>query len=312
MAKKRNERLGDTVETLRPYIERALKDDEFRGNVREAVDAARGVYGDLSKANGLTKSATKLATDKDVHGNLQRALAELTDAVERVQGTKGGKRRKKRKALLMAGVVAGAPSTTRGRGRARATGCSTRSPARTISRHLDIDTPRASAAETNGASRFHRRRRDQELRATASEPGELAGGDAGELLPERTAECARDKAARAEISDDCKRTSARRRRSHPREAVCVDGECPPVRERRVLGAPPRDEERVGRDHAVVAERLQSGRMDLEVEMRRAEFRVAALPHEADHVTGVDVLALDGERRVGGEVRVVELVAQLVA
>lgn len=108
MAKKRNERLGDTVETLRPYIERALKDEEFRGNVREAVDAARGVYGDLSKADGLTKSATKLATDKDVHGNLQRALAELTDAVERVQGTRGQKRRKKRKTLLMAGVVAGA------------------------------------------------------------------------------------------------------------------------------------------------------------------------------------------------------------
>ncbi len=109
MAKKRNERLGVTVDSLRPYIERALKDDEFRGNVREAVEAARGVYGDLSKANGLTQSATKLATDKDVHGNLQRALAELTDAVERVQGTKDShKSRKKRKALLMAGVVAGA------------------------------------------------------------------------------------------------------------------------------------------------------------------------------------------------------------
>jgi hypothetical protein len=109
MAKKGNERLGDTVESMRPYIERALKDDEFRANVREAIDAARGVYGDLSKANGLTKSATKLATDKDVHGNLQRALAELTDAVERVQGKRSHKRgRKKRKALLMAGVVAGA------------------------------------------------------------------------------------------------------------------------------------------------------------------------------------------------------------
>jgi len=108
MAKKGNERLGDTVESLRPYIERALKDEEFRGNVREAIDAARGVYGDLSKESGLTKSATKLATDKDVHGNLQRALAELTDAVERVQGKKGKRGHKKRKALLLAGVVAGA------------------------------------------------------------------------------------------------------------------------------------------------------------------------------------------------------------
>lgn len=108
MAKKRNERLGDTVESLRPYIERALKDEEFRKNVREALDAARGIYGDLSKADGLTKSATKLATDKDVHGNLQRALAELSDAADRVHGKKGGKGGKKRRGLLLAGVVAGA------------------------------------------------------------------------------------------------------------------------------------------------------------------------------------------------------------
>jgi hypothetical protein len=155
MAKKRNERLVDTVDSLRPYIERALKDDEFRGNVREAVDAARGVYGDLSKANGLTKSATKLATDRDVRGNLQRALAELTDAVDRVQGTKGRKRRKKRKALLMAGVVAGAlynpwtGQSTRDWLLDKIAGEDDLAP-------LDINTPdsgasEAAAAESNGA-----------------------------------------------------------------------------------------------------------------------------------------------------------------
>jgi hypothetical protein len=150
MAKKRNERLGVTVDTLRPYIERALKDDEFRGNVREAVDAARGVYGDLSKADGLTKSATKLATDKDVHGNLQRALAELTDAVERVQGTKGGKGRKKRKTLLLAGVVAGAlynpwtGQSTRDWLLDKIAGEDDLAP-------LDVDPPEPAAAETNGA-----------------------------------------------------------------------------------------------------------------------------------------------------------------
>ena len=149
MAKKRNERLGDTVESLRPYIERALKDDEFRGNVREAVDAASGVYGDLSKANGLTKSATKLATDKDVRSNLQRALAELTDAVERVQGTKGRKRRKKRNTLLMAGVVAGAlynpwtGQSTRDWLLDKIAGEDDLAP-------LDIDTPEPAAAESNG------------------------------------------------------------------------------------------------------------------------------------------------------------------
>jgi len=146
MAKKGNERIGVTVESLRPYIERALKDDEFRGNVREAVDAARGVYGDLSKANGLTKSAAKLATDKDVHGNLQRALSELTDAVDRVQKTRGGKRRKKRKMLLLAGVVAGAlynpwtGQTTRDWLLEKIAGEDDLAP-------LDIDTPTPGAAD---------------------------------------------------------------------------------------------------------------------------------------------------------------------
>ena len=151
MAKKRNERIGVTVDSLRPYIERALKDDEFRGNVREAVEAARGVYGDLSKANGLTQSATKLATDKDVHGNLQRALAELSDAVERVQSTKGSRKsRKKRKALLMAGVVAGAlynpwtGQSTRDWLVDKVAGEDDLAP-------LDIDTPAPAAAEANGA-----------------------------------------------------------------------------------------------------------------------------------------------------------------
>ena len=151
MAKKRNERLGVTVDSLRPYIERALKDDEFRGNVREAVEAARGVYGDLSSANGLTQSATKLATDKDVHSNLQRALAELTDAVERVQGSKGSRKsRKKRKALLMAGVVAGAlynpwtGQSTRDWLVDKVAGEDELAP-------LDIDTPAPAAAEANGA-----------------------------------------------------------------------------------------------------------------------------------------------------------------
>jgi hypothetical protein len=149
MAKKRNERLADTVDSLRPYIERALKDEEFRGNVREALDAARGIYGDLSKTSGLTKSAAKLATDKDVHGNLQKALAELTDAVDRVQGKKGGKGRKKRKSLLLAGVIAGAlynPWTGHGTREwllDKIAGEDDLAP-------LDVETPSAAAVETNG------------------------------------------------------------------------------------------------------------------------------------------------------------------
>lgn len=108
MAKKSNERLEATVDSLRPYVERALKDDDFREHVREALTTARGIYGDLSKERGLGKSARKLATDKDLQDSLRRALEELGDAADRVhvKGKKG--RKKSHKKMLVAGILVGA------------------------------------------------------------------------------------------------------------------------------------------------------------------------------------------------------------
>ena len=107
MAKKSNERLGTTVDSLRPYVERALKDDDFREHVREALTTARGIYGDLSKEQGLGKSARKLATDKDLQENLRRALEELGGAADRVHA-KGKKPTKKGQKMLVAGILVGA------------------------------------------------------------------------------------------------------------------------------------------------------------------------------------------------------------
>ncbi len=64
--------------------------------------------------------------------------------------------------------------------------------------------------------------------------------------------------------------------------------------------------------AVVAEPCHRRRMDLEVEVRRPALGVAGVPDEADHVAGLHSLPVDRERRVGGEVRVVEVVAAVVA
>jgi hypothetical protein len=104
MAKKRTERLETGVTTLKPYIEKALKDEEFREHVREAFTTARGIYGDLSKEHGLGKSARKLATDKSVQENLRRALEEIGGAADTIQ-TKGKK--KSGKKMLLAGIVVG-------------------------------------------------------------------------------------------------------------------------------------------------------------------------------------------------------------
>ena len=51
MAKK-TDRTTQGIDALRPYVERALREPEFRENLREALEAARGLYGDLAKKNG--------------------------------------------------------------------------------------------------------------------------------------------------------------------------------------------------------------------------------------------------------------------
>ena len=153
MPKKSNERLEATVDSLRPYVERALKDDDFREHVREALTTARGIYGDLSKERGLGKSARKLATDKDLQDNLRRALEELGDAADRVH-VKGKKRRKKGpKKMLVAGILVGAlynpwtGSQTRNWLLEKIAGDDELAP-------LDVETPEASpvaaAVATNG------------------------------------------------------------------------------------------------------------------------------------------------------------------
>ena len=107
MAKK-TEKLGDTVDTLRPYLERALTDDEFRKDLKDAIGTAREIYGDLAKKNGGFRSAAALALDKDTQENLKKALDDIASATERVKGAKKKSKHRGRKTLLVAGVIAGA------------------------------------------------------------------------------------------------------------------------------------------------------------------------------------------------------------
>jgi hypothetical protein len=106
MAKKRSEKVTESIEALRPYVERALKDENVRKNVRQALVAAQDIYGDLSKGNGkVARSASKLASDKDVQENVRKAFAQLSEASERVKGKK--KSNKGRNAMLAAGIIVG-------------------------------------------------------------------------------------------------------------------------------------------------------------------------------------------------------------
>lgn len=109
MAKK-NTKVAPTVETLKPYLDRALNDKEFRDDLKEALSAAKKLYGPLvkdAKGDGAAKSASRLATDEKVQENLRKALEEFGKAAGTLKGKKK-KGHKGRNAMLLAGLIAGA------------------------------------------------------------------------------------------------------------------------------------------------------------------------------------------------------------
>ena len=106
MAKKQAAKMADTFETIKPYLERALKDDEFRQDLKDALSAAKELYGPLTKSNGVAAGAKTLATDKKAQEQLRRALDDLSSAAGTLQGKK--KSHKGRKMLILAGIIAGA------------------------------------------------------------------------------------------------------------------------------------------------------------------------------------------------------------
>ena len=123
MAKKAA-KMTDTLELVKPYLERALTDEEFRNDLKDALGAARELYGPLAKQNGVSGSARALATDKKAQEQMRRAIEDLMSAKDTLQGKKeeepqgpehGAARRRSSRAR----------STTPGPARRRARSCST-------------------------------------------------------------------------------------------------------------------------------------------------------------------------------------------
>ena len=108
MAKKQTARFTDTIETIKPYLDRALTDPEFRDDLKDALEAARELYGPLTKGNGnVSVAAKRLATDKKAQKQVKRAVEDLQRATTTLQ--KGKKRKKRgRKMVLLAGIIVGA------------------------------------------------------------------------------------------------------------------------------------------------------------------------------------------------------------
>jgi hypothetical protein len=99
------EKVTDAAGTVRPYVDRAIHDEELRENVRNAFAAARDVYDELIGRRDAVSVARKVATDKDIQDNLRKAVEELRRAAGRVQGVDSHKSRNG--LLLLTGIALG-------------------------------------------------------------------------------------------------------------------------------------------------------------------------------------------------------------
>ena len=94
----------DRVSDVKPYVERAIKDEEFRDNLKNAFVAARGVYDELMGPRGVSGKAVRVASDKDLRDNLRSAIDDLRNAADRIQR---GPSHKGRNLLLVTGIAVG-------------------------------------------------------------------------------------------------------------------------------------------------------------------------------------------------------------
>jgi hypothetical protein len=95
----------DRLSDAKPYVTRALQDEEVRENVKSAIAAAREIYDELVGGRRPTAVAARVATDKEIQDNLRSAIEDLKKAANKVQGKKEHSSRNA--TLLLTGITLG-------------------------------------------------------------------------------------------------------------------------------------------------------------------------------------------------------------
>ena len=95
----------DRVSDVKPYVKRAIQDEELRKSLQSAFSTARGVYDELMGGRGVTGVANKVASDKEIQDQLRSAIEDLRSAANRIQGKEDHKGRNS--SLLLAGILLG-------------------------------------------------------------------------------------------------------------------------------------------------------------------------------------------------------------
>jgi len=90
---------------VRPYVQRAVSDEEVRDNLKDAFYSAKDIYDELFGGRSRIALAQRVATDAEIHDNLRKITDDLRKAAERVQGKADHTGRNI--FLLLTGVVIG-------------------------------------------------------------------------------------------------------------------------------------------------------------------------------------------------------------
>jgi hypothetical protein len=103
---KLQDRALDRANDVRPYLERALKDEQVREDVKSAILTAREIYAQLMGGRSqITAAAARVATDEDIQESFRDAIDDLRSAADRIQGKSSHSARNA--TLLMTGIVLG-------------------------------------------------------------------------------------------------------------------------------------------------------------------------------------------------------------
>ena len=77
------------ADTVRPYVERAMSDENLRRDVIRAFAIARGLYSELARDRDKPITiASRVATDDEIRDKLRDAIEDLRSAGDRLQGKK--------------------------------------------------------------------------------------------------------------------------------------------------------------------------------------------------------------------------------
>ena len=100
---KTKDRPTQAVDTLRPYVKRAMEDPELREDLLAAFVAARGLYGQLQNRSGVKGKADKIS-DKDFQKDFQSFVSDVSDAADRL---KDKEHKTRNRVILLTGVTLG-------------------------------------------------------------------------------------------------------------------------------------------------------------------------------------------------------------